>query len=100
MTKDSREIPGLKPRRDPSCPCPGCQTRCTVTFVQMSESKHKTSSTAAMQSSRGRRLMGATGEPHQSLFRNQKSQSKPAVTHSYVLAQIRPHLDNEGQILF
>lgn len=53
-----------------------------------------------MQSVWGRRLMGATGEPHQSLFRHQKVQSKPAVTHSYVLAQIRPRLDNKGQILF
>lgn len=69
-------------------------------FVQMSESRDKSSSTAAVQSARGRRLMGGIGEPHQSLFRNQKPQSRTAVTHSCVLAQIQSRFDNQGQILF
>lgn len=43
--------------------------------------------------------MGATGEAHQSLLRNQKSQSKAAVTHGCALAQTRPRLDNEGHVL-
>lgn len=44
--------------------------------------------------------MGGTGEPHQSLFRNQKPQAKPVMTHSCVLAQIQSRFDNEGQIVF
>lgn len=78
-------------------PVPAVRPIAPSPFVQM---KYKTPSAAATQSSRGRRLMGATREPHQSLFRNQKSQSKPAVTHGSEQAQIRPRLDNKGQILF
>lgn len=44
--------------------------------------------------------MGGNGEPHQSLFRNQKPQPKPVMTQSCVLAQIQSRFDNEGQIVF